>query len=268
MHSSTPYLEATGSATTSRGRSIRLFAAAVAAAALLAGCGTVSRGRAVTTDDGVSTSPATAAAVAARPVTSTVARARTQIEVHERPRDDAPSRSLPATTGFGSPTVLLVSKVGTGRRAGWLKVLLPVRPNGAVGWIRARDVDLDDVALEVRIDLAARELTLLDGGEKVLRTAAAIGQPGNPTPTGRFFVVDKLETREPAGAYGPYALGLSAHSEVLTEFAGGDGQIGVHGTNRPDSIGRAVSHGCVRVDNAVITRLARLLPLGTPVTIV
>jgi lipoprotein-anchoring transpeptidase ErfK/SrfK len=79
-------------------------------------------------------------------------------------------------------------------------------------------------------------------------------------------VTDKLATGED-GAYGPFALGLSAHSDVLTEFAGGDGQVGIHGTNDPATIGQAVSHGCVRVTNDVITRLEALVSLGTPVTI-
>ena len=188
--------------------------------------------------------------------------------MHARPGDRQPIIILPATTGFGSPTVVLVSTVGAGARDGWLEVLLPVRPNGTTGWVRTADVDLRTVALEVRIDLAARELTVLDDGHELLTTATAIGEPANPTPTGRFFVVDKLETPDPRGPYGPNAIGLSARSDVLTEFAGGDGQIGIHGTNTPDSIGRPVSHGCLRVANGVIERLAHLLPLGTPVTIV
>jgi lipoprotein-anchoring transpeptidase ErfK/SrfK len=80
-------------------------------------------------------------------------------------------------------------------------------------------------------------------------------------------VTDKLDTGEPAGPYGPYALGLSAYSEVLTEFAGGDGQVGIHGTNVPSSIGEAASRGCLRVPNDVVERLARILPLGTPVIV-
>lgn len=257
------------SATTTR---LRILAAAIVAALALAGCGRLpahhrdaTSARETVSAEAVTTeSPGRSRTDAS----STVARARGALRVHTRPGDGTPATVLPATTGFGSPTVVLVSKVGTGRRDGWLKVLLPIRPNGATGWVRAADVDLQRVALEVRIDLAARELTVLDGGDEVLATSTAIGTPSNPTPTGRFFVIDKLETPDPGGAYGPFAIGLSAHSDVLTDFAGGDGQIGIHGTNAPDSIGRPISHGCLRVDNAVIEQLAHLLPLGTPVTIV
>jgi lipoprotein-anchoring transpeptidase ErfK/SrfK len=84
---------------------------------------------------------------------------------------------------------------------------------------------------------------------------------GDPPRAGGGGAVDR------AGAYGPYAFGLSAHSNVLYSFGGGPGQIGLHGTNNPASLGTNASHGCIRISNAGITKLARLLPLGTPVTI-
>jgi lipoprotein-anchoring transpeptidase ErfK/SrfK len=156
---------------------------------------------------------------------------------------------------------------GEGEAAGWLEVVLPGRPNGATGWVRATDVEVRELDVEVEVDLTSRELRVLQDGEVVLTTEVAIGEDDHPTPTGRFFVTDKLDTEDPDGAYGPYAIGLSGRSEVLTEFAGGDGQIGIHGTNDPASIGRAVSFGCVRVPNAVVRELVTLLPLGTPVVI-
>lgn len=196
-----------------------------------------------------------------------VARAVGELAVHEAPGDESPTTTLPATTTFGTPTVALVTEVGDGALDGWLEVLLPVRPNGATGWVRADGVDVREVSLEVQVDLPARELVVLDEGEVLLTTPTAIGDPDHPTPTGRFYVTDKLQTPDPSGAYGPFAIGLSAHSDVLTEFAGGDGQVGIHGTNDPTSIGDDVSHGCMRVANDVIEELAHLLPLGTPVTI-
>ena len=81
------------------------------------------------------------------------------------------------------------------------------------------------------------------------------------------YVTDVLDTGNDGGAYGPFALGLSAHSETLSEFGGGDGQVGIHGTNDPSSIGNNVSHGCVRVPNDIVSQLAAIVPLGTPVTI-
>jgi lipoprotein-anchoring transpeptidase ErfK/SrfK len=68
--------------------------------------------------------------------------------------------------------------------------------------------------------------------------------------------------------YGPFAYGLSSHSESLEEFAGGDAEIGIHGNNDPSVLGKSVTHGCIRMDNAAITMLSKLLPLGTPVDIV
>lgn len=196
-----------------------------------------------------------------------VARFTDAVEVFAEPadasgEDTAPTRTLPATTEFGTPRALLVAD----QRDGWLEVELPVRPNGSTGWVRSEGAELREVEHEIVIDLTARTLTLTAGGEEVLSAPAAIGTAEFPTPTGRYYVTDKLATGED-GAYGPFALGLSAHSEVLTEFAGGDGQVGIHGTNDPATIGEAVSHGCVRVTNDVITRLEELVSLGTPVTI-
>ena len=88
-----------------------------------------------------------------------------------------------------------------------------------------------------------------------------------PTPFGLYYITELLKQPNPSGIYGPYAFGLSAHSNVLHEFAGGDGEIGIHGTNEPWAVGTDVSHGCIRVYNRVITRLASKLPLGTPVWI-
>jgi lipoprotein-anchoring transpeptidase ErfK/SrfK len=60
---------------------------------------------------------------------------------------------------------------------------------------------------------------------------------------------------------------LSAYSTVLTTFAGANGQVGIHGTNQASKIGTDVSHGCIRLDNATITGLAKRVPRGTPVDI-
>lgn len=195
------------------------------------------------------------------------ARATGDLSVYDAPAAAEATNHLDAVTAFGSTTVLLVTAVGDGDADGWLQVALPVRPNGTTGWIRADDVELREVDLRVTVDLDDRELTVLDGGEVVLITNVAIGDADHPTPTGTFFVTDKLDTEDPDGPYGPYALGLSARSDVLTEFAGGDGQVGIHGTNASASIGQAASHGCLRVPNEVVEQLARLLPLGTPVVI-
>jgi lipoprotein-anchoring transpeptidase ErfK/SrfK len=200
------------------------------------------------------------------PASAVVARAVGDLEVFDHPDDPAPVRVLPATTDFGTTTVVLV-RDGSSPDGDWLEVLLPGRPTGAVGWVRAGDVEQREVDVEVRVDLAARELAVHRGDEVVLTTQVTIGTEQYPTPTGRFFVTDKLDTQDEDGPYGPYALGLSARSEVLTEFAGGDGQIGIHGTNDPDTLGQPASHGCVRVPNDIVRQLVSLLPLGTPVVV-
>ena len=142
-----------------------------------------------------------------------------------------------------------------------------MRPNGSTGWVRRAGLELRTVDESLVVDTAAQTLTLLDAGVPVLTTSVAVGTPDNPTPTGSFYVVDKLDTGDPSGPYGQFAFGLSAHSDTLTEFAGGDGQVGIHGTDDPSSIGRAVSHGCVRVPADVAQQLADTVNLGTPVVI-
>jgi lipoprotein-anchoring transpeptidase ErfK/SrfK len=200
----------------------------------------------------------------AAPPVARVARLTDHLDVLVAPSPDAEVvRSLSPSTGFGSTTVVSVRDEADG----WLEVELAGRPTGLTGYVPVDAVQLVEVSLEVHVDLTTRQLTVLEEGEVVLTTAVAIGDAEHPTPVGRFFVTDKLDTQDPDGPYGPFALGLSVRSEVLTEFAGGDGQIGIHGTNDPTSIGRDVSHGCVRVPNDVVRQLVELLPLGTPVVV-
>ncbi|MGH1490939.1 MAG: L,D-transpeptidase family protein [Acidimicrobiales bacterium] len=206
--------------------------------------------------DGVSVNPYVESSTRAVVVSS-------GIDIHSGP-DGAVVDTLDSTTSFGTTRVLLVEE----QQGDWVKVRLPTRPNHRSGWIPVTDVQLEPVALAVYVDLQARTLAVTDGGDTIVNSPIAIGTAENPTPLGTFYVTDKLETPNPSGSYGPYALGLSGHSETLTEFAGGEGQIGIHGTDDPATIGQAVSHGCVRLPNDVIAELAALLPLGTPVHIV
>jgi lipoprotein-anchoring transpeptidase ErfK/SrfK len=172
---------------------------------------------------------------------------------------------LDATTPFGSPTTLAVLELGDE----WVKVGgLPIRPNGSVGYIARDAADLRRVTFRIEVDLEDRMLSVFSGDDLYLQSAVAVGAPGNPTPAGHLFIVtDVLDTGDPNSPYGRFALGLSGLSDQLTEFAGGPGQIGIHGTNDPSSIGQAVSHGCVRVPAEIAERLAGVLPLGTPVII-
>jgi lipoprotein-anchoring transpeptidase ErfK/SrfK len=163
----------------------------------------------------------------------------------------------------GIPLTFLVKQ----RRGRRLQVYLPTRPNGSTGWLSAGDVDLAVTRYRIEVRLQRHRLILWKGRRPVLRAPIAKGRAVSPTPTGRYFVTDLLRPPDPHGFYGPYALGLSAHSPVYTTFEGGDGQVGLHGTNQPSVLGTDVSHGCIRVANQVITTLARRVPLGTPVDI-
>lgn len=193
-----------------------------------------------------------------------VAMTRADIDVYESPGDSEPMRTLPNTTILGTVTVL----TGVGPPTdGWLEVMLPGRPNGSTAWIEVASVDLYTVVGRIVIDLSDRELTYYSGDAEVLTTSVAIGSARNPTPTGTYFVTDNVRISSSEGPWGPAALGLSARSETITEFNGGDGIIGIHGTNKPGSIGQAASLGCVRLHNDVITELHKMVPLGTPVEI-
>jgi lipoprotein-anchoring transpeptidase ErfK/SrfK len=148
----------------------------------------------------------------------------------------------------------------------WYRVQLPIRPNGATGYVRARAVALYRITTRIEIDLSKRRLDFFRGGERVLRAAVAIGSRATPTPTGRYYVNQRLRSRDPSGPYGPAALGVSAFSNVLTGWTQG-GPIAVHGTNDPGSIGKAVSNGCLRLPNQTLLRLYEATPAGTPVVI-
>jgi lipoprotein-anchoring transpeptidase ErfK/SrfK len=172
--------------------------------------------------------------------------------------------SLSARTEYLQPRTFLVVE----QSPDWLKVLLPMRPNNATGWIRTADVNLSDVPYEIRVSLAEHMLRMFKDGQEVLSTPVVIGSPRTPTPLGTFYITDPVDLKAtPDGTYGAYALGLSGYSEVLMEFNGGPGQIAVHGTNNPSQVGQDISNGCIRVPNDIIVQIADQVPLGTPVII-
>lgn len=193
-----------------------------------------------------------------------VAHASADVEIFDLPEHAAPSQVIEAATSLGSPRVFLVE---TGPVDGWVEVSLPVRPNGSTGWVRSGSLDLRVLDYAIFVDLSDRHLRLEKDNEVVLETEVAIGSPNNPTPIGSYFVTDVVQLADPSGPWGPFALGLSAFSDTISEFNGGDGIIGIHGTNRPASIGEPVSLGCVRVPNEIAAQLAELVKLGTPVDI-
>jgi lipoprotein-anchoring transpeptidase ErfK/SrfK len=168
----------------------------------------------------------------------------------------------------GVPNVFAVlgARLDDGCRPSWYHVQLPMRPNGITGWVRASDVVEHELHVRIVVDLSSRLVMLYRGATRVLVTPATIGAPSTPTPTGRYFVNQKLLAPDPLGPFGPAALGISAFSPVLQDWAQG-GPIAIHGTNTPSLLGSPISHGCVRVSNDVINRLWELVPAGTPVLI-
>jgi L,D-transpeptidase catalytic domain len=198
------------------------------------------------------------------PGSTLVGRLERSVGVYDSVDSKIASRTLPATTILGTPTVI---DVLDGPVAGWALVSLPGRPNGSKGWIRSEDLSLSVVSGKITVDLSSRRLTYRESGTLILTTTVAVGTDRNPTPIGSFYVTDSVVTGDPDGIWGPAAFGLSARSDTITEYNGGDGIIGIHGTNRPASIGRASSLGCVRVPNDVIAALRAIVPIGTPVEI-
>jgi lipoprotein-anchoring transpeptidase ErfK/SrfK len=186
------------------------------------------------------------------------------VAVYRTPGAPRPSLVLSNPTADGGPLVFLVKS----RRPGWEQVLLARRPNGSTGWVKDSAVSLALDPYSVSVSLHRRRIVVRNGNRVILSAPAGVGRSVLPTPTGRYYIVDLLKQADPQGPYGPYAFGLSAFSNVLYSFGGGPGQIGLHGTDEPSLLGTDVSHGCIRVGNPVITRLAGTLPLGTPVVIV
>jgi lipoprotein-anchoring transpeptidase ErfK/SrfK len=189
-----------------------------------------------------------------------------EIAVYGDPDDDQPSHRLTSPDENGTPLVFLVDTPDGDED--WLPVLLPVRPNGSRGWIRAKDVELTQTQYRIQVELAAHRLTVRRGPDVVVDTPIGVGGRSTPTPDGRYYVKELLRPPTPDTVYGPYVFGLSGFSNVLTSFAGDDeAVIGIHGNNDPSSIGGNVSHGCIRLPNDVVTRMTELIPLGTPVDI-
>ena len=149
----------------------------------------------------------------------------------------------------------------------WLHVLLPGRPNSHAGWILKAGTTYAVTSWHLVVDTGARRVTVYRNGRALRTFRAVVGKPSTPTPTGEFFVEEAIQLR--SGDVGaPFALALSARSNVFQEFAGGPGQVALHGLmNVGGVLGTAVSHGCVRLDNDAMRWLVERIGPGVPVTI-
>jgi lipoprotein-anchoring transpeptidase ErfK/SrfK len=249
-------------------RALRLAAAiAVSCAAALAWSGAA----------GAAPLPATAAgvrdAVAPAPPSARLAwvgRVLAPVTARSAPRRSARAKTVlqPLAPIGKGPTVLLITRslVRDGQR--WVEVLLPIRPNGSRGWVPADVLRMRTTPMRILIDVGDRRLTLFRAGRAVMRVPVAVGVPATPTPLGNdFAIAERIPTNTPGAFLGPIVMPLTGYSEQLNEFAGGNGRVAIHGTSLPQLIGTAVSHGCIRLYNSDITRLARLARAGTPVSI-
>jgi len=244
----------------------RVIAVLVAVAAL--GCGAADSREEAPASAAVAT-PTPTAAFAAQADRPAAPRGRYVLAALTRPAllRAAPGGRVLARLGkrteFGSPRVLGV----VGRRPGWLRVLAAELPNGGRGWIPVDAARLRRTDVALHVDRSARELTLRRGGRVLRRVTIAIGRPANPTPTGRFAVTDELRTRGSDSPYGCCAIALTGHqTKLVPGWPGGD-RLAVHGTPLPETIGQAVSLGCMRASARDLRALMRRLPLGAPVFI-
>lgn len=175
--------------------------------------------------------------------------------------------TVPTLTGDGTPNVALALRERVEAHGDWVLIRLARRPNDEVGWVPRRALGrLHVVRTLLVIDREHLVARLYRSGREVWRSPVGVGKPSTPTPSGHFFVRERLLPTDPSGLYGTFAFGTSAYSPVLTDWPEG-GVVGIHGTNEPQIIPGYISHGCVRVPNPAINRLRGLMPLGTPIWI-
>ncbi len=188
--------------------------------------------------------------------------ARSAPSINARPR----AIVRPATGEGESNLLLALAERRNPDGRDWVRVRLGILPNGSTGWVPRNGLgDFHVVRTRLVVNRSSLTAVLYRGGRVIFRTVIGIGRPGWPTPAGEFYVRERL-----AGFgqpfYGPVAFGTSARSPTLTDWPGG-GYIGIHGTDSPGLLPGRVSHGCIRMRNGAILRLSRLMPLGTPLTV-
>jgi lipoprotein-anchoring transpeptidase ErfK/SrfK len=205
-------------------------------------------------------------AVAAAPVPPTQALV-TLLAAHAvHPAPNAPATASIAGTRPLTAVQTVLPLLGRAE-GGWLHVRLAGRPNSGTGWIRAQATRLGTTPWHVIVDTSQRRVRVFHGGVLVRSFGAVVGKPSTPTPAGTFFVEEAVRL-SPGDVGAPFALALSARSNVFQEFEGGPGQVALHGVaNVGGTLGTAASHGCIRLDDAAIRWLAGHIGAGVPVTI-
>ncbi len=189
--------------------------------------------------------------------------------IYKRPANDRRTGLIqPWISSTGKPTVLLERAVDKNGIA-WLKVLLPKRPNTATGWLRADQTVVRENPIRVVISRSAHMLYVYNNNRMILKRGVAVGKLSTPTPLGSFAIYQKI--REPYWSpLDPWTIHLTAHSNVLFEYKGGPGRVAIHGARGElwAEAGTNVSAGCIRVPDPDIRKVAALVTVGTPVTIV
>jgi hypothetical protein len=204
----------------------------------------------------------------------------TTLSHYANPNDSGPIRTAPSrgarviahlkiNTEDRLPNNYIVLRSWTDPHGGaeWLQVRVPGRPNGRIGWARADSLGpLQTVRTQLIVDRGTLRATLYRNGRRVFRAPVGVGKSSTPTPGGHFWIRERLVLGGGHGVYGPLAFGTAAYSATLSDWPRG-GVIGIHGTNEPNLVPGRPSHGCIRMHNGDIKRLARLMPIGTPLLI-
>jgi lipoprotein-anchoring transpeptidase ErfK/SrfK len=170
-------------------------------------------------------------------------------------------------TSADYPMVVLVDTIESKGSQIWYRIWLPTPPNESRGWIKEGQLALYRTSSRIEIDLSKRKLYVYQRGVLAETFPVAVGKPGLSTPTGSYYITQKLIPPDTNGVYGALQLGTSAFQPKLNDWPDG-GQVGIHGTNEPWLIGKAISHGCVRMHNKDVKAVSRLVPTGSPVEIV
>jgi lipoprotein-anchoring transpeptidase ErfK/SrfK len=183
-----------------------------------------------------------------------------------RPQDYRPRAILAIGSKMATPAKKKPgSKTVVSRRPAWYRIAVPGRPNGRTGWVRARDVQIRPMPWQVVVFRGSRVLQLWKGEKLVYTTRVAVGAPGMETPVGLFYVTVRFKPiKEPF--LGAFAFETSAYSK-LSDWPGG-GVVGLHGWADTSVLGRAVSHGCIRVSNTTAAYLRDRIPVGTPIRVI
>jgi hypothetical protein len=244
-----------------------IVAAAVAAAPALAAAPTPAPGTTPTT---APTTPTVKAHYTQLSNRTTFTRwAYTNLDVKVKKSPSSKSRSigkLHFNTEDGPPEIYLALRMYTDAKGNeWVQTQLPGRPNGRTGWVPREGLgEFHLIHTYLVVSRKALRATLYKNGKKIFSAPVGVGKSSTPTPGGDYWIREKLKGFGPV--YGPLAFGTGAYSAKLTDWPGG-GVIGVHGTNEPNLVPGRPSHGCVRLHNKDILRLARLMKPGTPLKI-